>query len=211
MRSSRAVLAVCGTLALGCAGLEDRSYAIEPADHDVVLEAAEVVQALGLTHEVDPSAESWTKQRAFDGAWEVEYEYESDELYVMHSLFVDATASDARTVYLGLSFGMNIADAGEQDFELVEVPGLLEWGDQQECNAMRASGLDVGVMCIAQKGRRSMLLSVTALGAGLSEPGSVDALLGARLGKIEAYEPRKTEFERETPGSSSGSRGRAGG
>jgi len=210
MRPSTAVLSVCGALALGCAGLEDRSYAIDPADREVFLEAAEVVQALGLAHEVDPSAEVWTKQRAFDGAWEVEYEYESDELYVMHSLFVDATASDARTVYIGLSLGMNIADAGEEDFELVEVAGLLEWGDQQACSTMRTSGLDLGVMCIAQKGRRSMLLSITALGAGMTEPGSVDALLGDRLAKIDAYEPQKTPIEPASEGSSSASRARTG-
>lgn len=203
MRASIGVVAVCGVWALGCSGLAPKTYAIDQADRDAFLEAKEVVEGLGIELPVDPAKESWTKTRSFDGAWEVEYEYESDELYVMHSVFVDTSESDAKAVYVGLKFGMSMADAGEDGFDLVEVDDLMLWGDQQQCSKMVTSGIDFGVMCVAQKGKRSMLLSFTGLGVNVDGKGSVDALLGERLALIEAYEPSQTEVK---GGSTSGGR-----
>jgi hypothetical protein len=118
----------------------DRGRLVTVADLDLV------------DFEPDPAAASFTRTNYVDGTHILEYEYDSDTLYVYSSLTHENTTHDARQAYTMQNAGVNLMLHFEEGVELVERNELARWGDQSSTQVYVSAGEEVGYYVNARKG-----------------------------------------------------------
>jgi hypothetical protein len=183
------VLVGSSAAALACGGLAPAPLTVGQVERDVALEAADVAAfSPGLTF--DAAKETWRYERVWDGGTELEYTYENfdgaDSMLMVSTLaYVEPTAEDASWVMTGTGIGLGLADT--QGVQLVETPGLLTWGEENDCRLFVVDGMNWGTMCAARKGRRVYVATVA--GVAFDQPGSMDVLLASQLAAFDNWNP----------------------
>lgn len=172
--------ALLASLACGGGGTEP----VLPADQALMVTADEV---LGVAT-IDRTKEIFSKNRAYDGAVEVSYEYETDLFYLTSTANHEIDADSAGWVYSGANVGLDVVGAAfGEEIKFVDAPGVLTWGDERNCRSLQSQGLDLGVMCVARKGKLVYTFMLT--GQSLNSPGAVDLVLADELAAFEVWTP----------------------
>ncbi len=180
------------SLALACGGAGGGAAVlpIGAAERDLILDASDLAPLFPGTT-IDVTREKWTYEPAYDGAYDLEYEYESADsdpnvLFISTMASLEPSVTDASWVYTGADLGLGLAES--EGVTLVETPSVLSWGDERKCKQFMTEGVSVGTLCVARKGARVYVASV--VGVPFEEPGSMDALLATQLAAFEAWNPK---------------------
>jgi hypothetical protein len=138
--------------------------------------------------EVDESCETWRGERMFDGAMEIEYEYDDprDEApYLNASLHYEPKQTDALAnftlLWQGARAGVGLG--GEDGTQVEEVKGLFEWGDASRFAFLTQDGVRHGMIFCARKGKRVYLLMTG--GACIEEAAELDRFLRPKLEAVD--------------------------
>jgi hypothetical protein len=132
----------------------------EPGDRHRVLN----IDDLGIEDfEPDPNAEKLVRTRYIDGTVGLEYEYETDDLYVWCLYSEEHTERDARNVYVGQKAGGGLMTAFDDEVELVDRPGLFSWGDESDAKVFMVDGVEAGYSIGARKGKHVFGVMITGL------------------------------------------------
>jgi hypothetical protein len=195
------VLAVLGGIAVLACGVGTLVYLvfvreveqpITQADRDVLF----TVETLSGFADIaaDPGRATVKRVRHLDGSSKLTYEYHSpdgaaDPLYLTTIVNVERNLSDARTVYVGATFGFKLGLAIEGDASLQQVvkPGLFQWGDESRAVLLMRGDRPVGNVFAGRKGRTVFLMVLA--GVFFDDAGQVKAALGPVVQRLEAYAP----------------------
>lgn len=164
------------------------------ADHRAAMHTADDLTEW-FDFEVDETCERWRGERMFDGAIEIEYEYDDpreDAPYLNASLHYEPKASDALANYTllwqGARLGAGMADEGGMQVE--EVKDMFTWGDASRFGFLTHDGVRQGMVFCGRKGKRVYLLMTG--GACLEEAAELDQFLRPKLDAAEQVElPRR--------------------
>lgn len=103
----------------------------------------------------DLLAETFYKEKWFDGSYELNYEYDAGVeglgLYLAYSLTVERTASDARTSYSAYRGGLAIGKVFGGNVSFDERNDLFSWGDVSIFGILNVEGQPAGNYLVAQK------------------------------------------------------------
>lgn len=129
---------------------------LQPDDLDAMLTAADLLEAMESDFVVDESLELSGRERYLDGSVEVNYECDLDEppLYVLTSISLENSVSDARLVFKSVAFGagLGVSLVDDADVALEDLPEALSWGDESKVQLMTANGDPIGNLVVARKG-----------------------------------------------------------
>ena len=147
---------------------------IEPGDRDRVLN----IDDIGLVDfEPDPGAEKLVRTRYIDGTVGLEYEYETEALYVWCLYSEEHSERDARNVYMGQKAGGHLMAAFDDGTELVDRPGLFAWGDESTAKVFMVDGVEAGYYIDARKGKH--VFGVMISGVRFEEGAVQDVVVAA--------------------------------
>ena len=163
---------------------------IRPEDRAVLVD----VQRLAAWAEMEcppTNGEVVVKKRYMDMAWELEYEFESQDedgpFYVNCTVDLEPKLADAE---MGYQAYWNGAQASLRLFgsncRVVET-NLFRWGDKSRCAVFVTDKGPVGHMVAGRKGRRVFFLMF--VGAYTDEPDRLADLLQPVLRNVETYAP----------------------
>jgi hypothetical protein len=145
--------------------------------------------------EVDESCEKWRGERMFDGAIEIQYEYDDpreDVPYLNASLHYEPKASDALTNFAVLwqsaKAGAGIGANGGMRAE--EVKDFFSWGDASRFAFLTKEGARHGMLFCTRRGKRVYLLMIG--GACIEERAELEKFLRPKLEAVE-----RLQFGRE--------------
>ncbi|MCA8914324.1 MAG: hypothetical protein KDB90_02845 [Planctomycetes bacterium] len=140
-------------IALGFAflAMADEKPATE-ADKQLVLTVT-ALEPYIADYTADPARGTFTRRDNIDGSWEVEYEYEDDELYIMSGYYRENSADDAKYTVTGHGLGTSIGFSGE-DIKEVEHNELFRWGDDSKFYLVMHAGKPIGNHLTARKGNK---------------------------------------------------------
>ena len=116
-----------------------------------------------VTVEEDPAAAKTMRTMYLDGSHTLEYEYETDELYLYSMLSRERTPIDARNVYNAQLAGASLMSQFQDDVELENRDDLAKWGDQSLTRLVKNSGREVGYYVNARKNNDVLTLIVVGV------------------------------------------------
>lgn len=152
-----------------------QEFELNAAQRQALLSVADFTA--GFHVDYDPALDRWSGERYFDESWELSYEYESDELYVMSTISGEPSVDDAGLTYestwQGMRLGVRFVDA--VDLELRDASGLFAWGDESRFGFMTSGGVPFSTYFLARKDTRVVSFIVT--GVLLDDEASTRALL----------------------------------
>jgi hypothetical protein len=93
-------------------------------------------------------------KRDIPGAgYEIEYEYEHEDLFIYSLFAMDRSINEARmsftAIQVGTGYGMRSEGVTQEPAD-----HLLRWGDQSACYILRMNGQPIGNRFVARKGRK---------------------------------------------------------
>ena len=184
MALPRLIVAASALLVLACGGAGG-AYVVDSADQAVLFTVEDLNALTGAT---TTGPGTFTKTRDFDGAWNLEYDYEDDERAILTALFLENDADDASWVL----FGASVTDAllAGEDIDYVQSDTLCSGGDERNCGTLRTAGVDVGVLCAVRQGSRVGMVMVA--GPDFSRPGGCDPLVLPMLEAARSHVPSST-------------------
>ena len=160
--------------------LTAKDVPVTAADREAVLDIADV--ALWIDDfSPDSSKESLKKTKDIDKSYEIEYEY--DAPYLMCSITVEPSFSDARISYTAVKAGFSLGFSGEPGVKRVPRTDLFRWGDDSEFSLLNASGLSFGNVFVGRKDKRVYMITVS--GIYFDEPGEIHNFLDEKLRALE--------------------------
>jgi hypothetical protein len=172
--------------------LHERPQPVTQAERDILLTAEALTPLFPIT--VDPAIGRAKHVRYLDGSRELSYEYDSPDdaenpLYISSTVNIERSVSDARTVYLSMTFGLKLGLAmeGAEALQQVHKTGLFAWGDESKSVMLLKSGRPVGNVFAGRKGRR--VFHLILVGVYFDDRQDVEAALGPVLRRFEAYRP----------------------
>ena len=184
-------LAVGGVVVLIVGGgafflLTAKDIPVTSADREAVLDITDV--ALWIDDfSPDTSRESLKKTKYLDKSYEIEYEYDDslndDAPYLLCSITVEPSISDARISYTAVKAGFSLGFSGEPGVKRVARNDLFRWGDDSEFSLLKASGLSFGNVFVGRKGKRVYMITVS--GVYFDESKEIRDLLGKKLRALE--------------------------
>lgn len=95
-----------------------------------------------------------TRTEYLDGSWTLEFEYETDELYVYSSLSEERSDRDARAVYTGMIAAVPLMVGLEEGMEMADRDDLFQWGDQSTAKELLFEGESTGIALYGRRGRK---------------------------------------------------------
>jgi hypothetical protein len=135
----------------------------------------------------DTSKESLKKTKFFDKSYDIEYEYDdllnNDAPYLLCSITVEPSFSDARISYAAMRAGFGLGFSGEPGVKRVLRNDLFRWGDKSEFSLLEADGLSFGNLFVGRKGSRVFMITIS--GVYFDEPAEIHDLLGEKLRALE--------------------------
>lgn len=141
----------CVGLGLAMNAMADEKPA-SPADMKYVLQAKEFEPYIE-DFKATTTAGKATRIDNIDDSWEISYEYEDDEIYLMSSFIHESSAEDAKYSYSGQQIGTSLGYAGsEVEIEEVERDDLFKWGDESKFYVLQINGQPAGNRLVARKG-----------------------------------------------------------
>ena len=166
--------------------LTAKDVPVTTADREAVLDISDV--ALWIDDfSPDSSKESLKKTKYIDKSYEIEYEYDDslndDAPYLMCSITVEPSISDARISYTAVKAGFSLGFSGEPGVKRVARNDLFRWGDDSEFSLLKASGLSFGNLFVGRKGKRVYMITVS--GIYFDESAEIRDLLGEKLRALE--------------------------
>ena len=166
--------------------LTAKDVPVTTADREAVLDITDV--ALWIDDfSPDSSKESLKKTKYIDKSYDIEYEYDDslndDAPYLMCSITVEPSISDARISYTAVKAGFSLGFSGEPGVKRVARNDLFRWGDDSEFSLLKASGLSFGNVFVGRKGKRVYMITVS--GIYFDESAEIRDLLGEKLRALE--------------------------
>ncbi len=155
-----AVILLLLTLGLGFTLLQ-KELPVGEQDKQIVVQA-DVFEEWLEGFSFDAENESWQKLKNIDGTYELNYEYDSDMLYVSCMVGVDDSRSDAKISYVAMDTGSEIG-AGLEDMKYVDRRGLLRYGDESRAALIRMDGDNVGNYFACRKGKNTIVILWTGV------------------------------------------------
>ena len=135
----------------------------------------------------DTSKESLKKTKYIDKSYDIEFEYadslNDDAPYLICSITVEPSISDARIAYTAVKAGFSLGFSGAQDVKRVACNVLFRWGDDSEFSLLKASGLSFGNVFVGSKGKRVFMITVS--GIYFDESAEISDLLGEKWRALE--------------------------
>lgn len=159
---------------------------VDDADKAILLEAHELAEWAG-DFEPNAQAETYTKQRYFDGSYDIEYEYEDDEVYISNLQSVESKVTDATSAY---AVGMAAAKMSfkSQGFTLNRRDDIFSWGRTSEFYLLELEG-DISGMLFFFRDRERYGTIIVA-GYYSDDRESVEQLLGPATRAFKNYDPK---------------------
>ena len=143
--------------------LTAKDVPVTTADREAVLDITDVALLID-DFSPDTSKESLKKTKYLDKSYEIEYEYSdslnTDAPYLMCSITVEPSISDARISYTAVKAGFSLGFSGEPGVNRVPRNDLFRWGDKSEFSLLQASGLSSGNVFVGRKGKRVYMITV---------------------------------------------------
>ena len=166
--------------------LTAKDVPVTSADREAVLDISDV--ALWMDDfSPDSSKESLKKTKYIDKSYDIEYEYDDslndDAPYLMCSITVEPSISDARFSYTAMKAGFSLGFSGEPGVKRVGRNDLFRWGDDSEFSLLKASGLSFGNVFVGHKGKRVFMITVS--GVYFDESAEIRDLLCEKLRALE--------------------------
>ncbi len=166
--------------------LTAKEVPVTVADKEVVLGIEDVDLWLdGFSP--DSSKESLKKTKCLDKSDDIEYEYDDslddDAPYLMCSITVEPSISDARISYTAVKTGLSLGFCGEPGVKRVPRNDLFRWGDKSEFSLLKADGLSFGNLFVGRKGKRVYMITLS--GVFFDDPVEIRDLLGEKLRAVE--------------------------
>ncbi len=164
---------------------------ITEKDRDVVMKAEDIVAYVD-TLEANPARATIRKVRYLDGSYDVEYEYDStdradEHLYVLCTVTVERTVSDARTSYAALGVVNDVGISMASDLKVRPRNELFRWGDSSDLAIVESQHGPVGNIFRARSGRR--IFDLTFYGVYFDDADTLAELLTPHLEQMKRYEP----------------------
>lgn len=159
---------------------------VNAADRAVLLTAKELDGQLE-DFSYDPSKETITKQKFLDDSYDVDYEYDSDSLYLNCTVTVDPNASDAQTSFTAMWAGTKIGLRFDSDVEVVPQDDWLRWGDASRFATLKTNGEPFGHMLIVRKGKHVFYLAMT--GIVFEDSKQLNEFILPTLSRLTGYHP----------------------
>lgn len=133
---------------------------------------------------VDKSKESANRINYIDDSYEIEYVYDSDDLYLESYVVFEPNASDARYTYAGHETGTSIG-FGLADVEVTEqdLSHMYKWGDECHFYLLKFDGQPGGNRLIARKG--SKVVSFIWSGVYFDDPVALKEMLDPVMARID--------------------------
>lgn len=151
-------------------------------DKQLVLTAADLEPFIeGFS--ADASKERVIRRENIDQSWEVEYEYESDDLYIMSSFYRENSADDAKYTTTGNEMGSSIGFHGTGITES-ERNDLFKWGDASSFYLLENEGKPIGNRLVARKGNKALYIVFS--GVYFADSQMIHELLDPLLQRIDA-------------------------
>lgn len=188
MALPRLILATGVLLVLACSGTGG-TFVVDQADKDVLFTVEDLDALIG--DEPSKGESSFTKTRDFDGAWNLEYEFEDDARFLYTALFMETDEDSAGWVMVGASLTKSLVSS--DDVAYVEDASLCGFGDESECGYLTTAGQNVGVVCSVRDGTD---VAMVALG-GVDTPMALDctALVQPMLKAAKTHTPSAVTLE----------------
>ncbi len=166
--------------------LSARDFTPNASQKACLITATDLATQFAMT--VDPSAETWKAERYFDGAIEIDYEYDDTSpamIYLNCTLSVDPNVSDANFsmagYWTGFKMGTKLGGGGSIDIEMAN--HIFKWGDASKFAFLKSGSSRYGFVCLTRKGTK--VYFVCAANAVLEDPAEVDAFLRPFLERFE--------------------------
>ena len=162
------VLAVAGIVAaLGYFAVHGiSSRAASEAEKQLVVDAEALVP---YGAEVDPKCGKYTTTRNLDATMAIEYECETDSLYIQSTAEVNPNVRDARQSFL-IAMGAYKAGVAIGDGTLERRDSLLDLGDDSYAAMVRAGDRNAGNVFVVRQGRVVYSIMITGLYFDEAEP-----------------------------------------
>lgn len=167
------VLAVAGIVAalgyFAIHGISSRP-ASEP-EKQLVVDAGTLI---GYGADVDPNCGKYTTTRNLDATLAIEYECQTDSLYIQSTAEVNPNVRDARQSFL-IAAGAYKAGVALGDATLHRRDDLLDLGEDSYAAILRSGTADVGNVFVVRQGR--VVYAVLITGFYFDEPAPVKDLI----------------------------------
>lgn len=173
------VLAVAGiVVALGYFAVHGiSSRAASEAEKQLVVDAKALIP---YGAEVDPKCGKYTTTRNLDATTAIEYECETDSLYIQSTAEVNPNVRDARQSFV-IAMGAYKAGVAIGDGKLEPRDDLLDLGDDSYAAILRAGNASAGNVFVVRQGRVVYSIMITGLYFDEAEP--VEELIAPLLEK----------------------------
>ena len=168
-----------------------RSITVGPADKALLVQASDLVP-YGYGFQNIAKHETFKKSRDFDGTVEIEYEFETPDSEVEHSLYLDVVVtvsratSDARisrgAEKLGLLGGLKLEGIVQE-----EKPGFYKYGDSSDFFVLKKDGTPVGNYFSVRDGKKTY--SILLAGMYIEDATVWKDLVEAKLKAMSVYKP----------------------
>lgn len=123
-----------------------------------------------------------TRTEYLDGSWTLEYEYETDELYVYSSVSEERSERDARAMYMGMAAAVPIIVGLEEGAQMVDRDELFQWGDQSTAKELLFEGESTGIAIYGRRGRK--VINATVGGWLFEDREQVDMVFSPWLQRV---------------------------
>lgn len=174
------VLIVVGCLAVFWAYGVGWTAETEPLDSTRGLTADAVAQYYG-----DPTLaegeSTLVRTHYIDRSYDIEFEFDNDEIGIYSLYTVERKTSDALTVYGSTALSTSLMEADEVTLE--ERPDLFSWGDNSSSQIMMFEGQPAGHVIVARKGK--VVFTVSVSGVFIDNPEELEELLSGLLASAE--------------------------
>ena len=135
----------------------------------------------------DTSKESLKKTRFLDKSYDIEYEYDdllnNDAPYLLCSITIEPSLSDARISYAAMKAGFGLGFSGEPGVKRALRNDLFRWGDKSEFSLLEADGRSFGNLFVGRKGKRVYMITIS--GVYFDETAAIHELLDEKLRALE--------------------------
>lgn len=137
------------------------------AGFDGEVSAADRTRLLTATHlaEVYPDAKDaaagrFTRTRYIDGSIELNYELESDTLYLSSQISYETSKRSARDAYTGMTVGAKAIFMLDESTTEQLNESLPKWGDRSRWSTMMVDGKRSGHVFVGQRGHWTVMFTV---------------------------------------------------
>ncbi|HSE34014.1 MAG TPA: hypothetical protein VLA93_20745 [Pyrinomonadaceae bacterium] len=161
------------------------------ADKALLVQATDLVP-YGYGFQNIAKHETFKKSRDIDGTVEIEYEFETPDNEVEHSLYLDVVVtisrakSDARVSSGAEKIGI-LAGLKFQGIVQEEKPGFYKYGDSSDFFVLKKDGTPIGNYFSVREGTKTY--SILLAGMYIEDPDVWKELVEAKLKAMSTYKP----------------------